>query len=221
MFELDHLFVCTDHGAPEANLLCEFGLTEGEPNVHPGQGTANRRFFFRNAMLEFVWVHDAVEAESELARPLQLGPRWSQRNTTASPFGVCLRPIQAGSNEVPFPAWVYRPHYLPAPLVIHVGENSPLAEPLWFYLPFGRRPDDPARPKRPPLDHPAGLQAMTQVRIASPEARHASVVANAVVLTGAVHLAEDTEHRMEITFDGGIQGRIQDFRPKLPLLFRW
>jgi hypothetical protein len=33
-------------------------LTEGTPNIHPGQGTANRRFFFRNAMLELLWVND-------------------------------------------------------------------------------------------------------------------------------------------------------------------
>jgi hypothetical protein len=48
---LDHLFICTSSGAPEAERLAEFGLIEGTPNCHPGQGTANRRFFFHNAML--------------------------------------------------------------------------------------------------------------------------------------------------------------------------
>ena len=59
-FELDHCFILTDVGAPEAELLTEFGFVEGEPNTHPGQGSANRRFFFANAMLELVWVHDEV-----------------------------------------------------------------------------------------------------------------------------------------------------------------
>ena len=108
MFELDHLFICTDVGAPEAESLIQFGLTEGDPNVHPGQGTANRRFFFHNAMLELVWVHDAGEAQSELARPTQLWQRWSQRQASASPFGLCLRPNRPGASEVPFPAWIYR-----------------------------------------------------------------------------------------------------------------
>jgi hypothetical protein len=60
--EFDHMFICTAVDAPEADLLVAFGLTEGAPNSHPGQGTACRRFFFRNAMLELVWVHNESEA---------------------------------------------------------------------------------------------------------------------------------------------------------------
>ena len=69
--ELDHLFVCTDPGAPKAEKLVQFGLHEGPPNQHPGQGTACRRFSFANAMIELFWVSDASEAQS-------------QKNTTAS-----------------------------------------------------------------------------------------------------------------------------------------
>jgi hypothetical protein len=50
--ELDHLFVCTAPGAPEAETLVQFGLHEGPSNQHPGQGTACRRFSFANAMIE-------------------------------------------------------------------------------------------------------------------------------------------------------------------------
>jgi hypothetical protein len=66
--ELDHFFICTAAGAPEAERLIELGLTEGAPNTHPGQGTACRRFFFENAFLELVWVTDAAEAQSPAAR---------------------------------------------------------------------------------------------------------------------------------------------------------
>ncbi len=71
-FELDHLLICTDEGAPAAELLVQVGLTEGSGNVHPGQGTANRRFFFHNLMLELLWVQDAAEAQSEVTRPTHL-----------------------------------------------------------------------------------------------------------------------------------------------------
>jgi len=60
--ELDHLFVCTAPGAPQAEDLVQFGLLEGPPNQHPGQGTANRRFSFKNAMIELLWVSDAEES---------------------------------------------------------------------------------------------------------------------------------------------------------------
>ncbi|MGH9760591.1 MAG: hypothetical protein ACREAC_07080, partial [Blastocatellia bacterium] len=32
-FELDHLFICVSAGAPEADRLIEFGLTEGTSNT--------------------------------------------------------------------------------------------------------------------------------------------------------------------------------------------
>ena len=70
--ELDHVFVCVAPDAPEADLLVAFGLLEGTPNTHPGQGTANRRFYFRNAMLELVWVRDEDEAQSPLIAPTRL-----------------------------------------------------------------------------------------------------------------------------------------------------
>src|SRR4029077_12098919 len=66
--ELDHLFVCTSPGAPEAEKLVQLGLHEGPPNQHSGQGTACRRFAFANAMIELIWASDAMEAQSQSAR---------------------------------------------------------------------------------------------------------------------------------------------------------
>ena len=141
-FELDHLFFCSEIGTPEAEYLRDFGLTEGPANVHPGQGTANRRFFFHNAMFELLWVHDAVAAQNPRTRPTQLWERWQGRRGDASPFGICLRPQHAEPATLPFPAWTYEPAYLPAPRVVHIGENTAIiAEPMLLYLAFGQRPD--------------------------------------------------------------------------------
>jgi len=85
-FELGHLFVCTAPGAPEAEKLVEFGLHEGLPNRHPGQGTANRPFAFANAMIELLWVSDAHEAQSERARRTLLWERWSGREVQGLSF---------------------------------------------------------------------------------------------------------------------------------------
>jgi len=137
-FELDHLFVCTAPGASEAEKLAEFGLHEGPPNRHPGQGTANRRFAFANAMIELLWVSDAHEAQSERARRTLLWERWSGREAEASPFGICLRPADSSSTEPPFPAWQYRPTYLPDPLLMYIGDAG-IEEPMWVYLDFMRR----------------------------------------------------------------------------------
>jgi hypothetical protein len=73
--ELDHVFVCTAVGATEADRLLDSGLTEGTLNSHPGEGTANRRFFFCDAMLELLRVHDEREARSPLVAPSRLWDR--------------------------------------------------------------------------------------------------------------------------------------------------
>src|SRR5687767_6732528 len=126
MFELDHFFVWASPDGPEADHLVEFGLTEGEPNTHPGQGTACRRFFFRNTYLELVWVCDPEEVSNAVVGPTGLWQRWSGQSSGASPFGLCLRPARPGEKSVPFPGWDYHPPYLPAPLAMHVGRDAPL-----------------------------------------------------------------------------------------------
>jgi hypothetical protein len=52
-YEIDHIFVLTDVGAPDAAVLVHLGLTEGRSNRHAGQGTANRRFFFDKQCLNW------------------------------------------------------------------------------------------------------------------------------------------------------------------------
>jgi len=152
--ELDHLFTFTSISAPEVERLVKFGLSEGQPNTHPGQGTACRRFFFHNAYLEFVWVHDEQEAASAWVRPLGFIERSRYQPTGASPFGIILRPSQgmADQAQLPFATWALRPPYLPEPLKLDVAENSAdTAEPLLFYMSFGNRADSYPRERRQPL----------------------------------------------------------------------
>ena len=216
MCEVDHLIICTDFGAPEAERLIAFGLTEGAPNVHPGQGTANRRFFFHNVYLELLWVSDPQDAQSNLVRPTQLWPRWSQRRSGMSPFGVCLRSTRPEGEGLPFPGWEYRPPYWPFPRGIHVRDGVSLSEPWWVYIGPGRRSDDPGRARRQPLKHGVGLREVTHIRFTSPRLKSSSAHAVAGVV-----LDPGPEHLLELTFDNGLQGGNVDFRPDLPLVFRW
>lgn len=121
--ELDHLFVCAAPSAPEAERFIQLGLREAPSNRHPGQGTANRRFSFANAMIELLWVSDPGEAQSQLAKRTLLWDRWSDRHRGASPFGIRVRPADPERTVPPFPAWEYRPPYLPDPLVMHIDSR--------------------------------------------------------------------------------------------------
>jgi hypothetical protein len=219
-FELDHVFICTAVGAPEAALLSNFGLTEGPSNVHPGQGTANRRFFFHNAMLELLWVHDPEQARNAQTRPTHLWERWCGRSRNASPFGICLRPQHPETTALPFPAWAYTPAYVPAPWVIHVGDHATmLAEPLLFYVAFDRSPDQAA--SRSPITHAAGFREITALRVQGPQQTPLSAVLQAAVDTGAVTWCPGSQHHMEIGFDGETHNQIIDLRPTLPLTLSW
>lgn len=221
--ELDHLFICTSVGAPEAERLIEFGLTEGAANVHPGQGTANRRFFFANAFLELLWVADAAEAQSPAVRRTRLWERWSGRGRGASSFGLCVRVNPAQEGAAPFATWEYRPPYLPVPLMIQMGDNSETVdEPLLFAIAFGRRPDGDEPPRRQPLDHPAGLRSISRVQFSVSR----SPPAAPDLLTLARHcpglsVVFDGDDRLEVGFDNEQQGKSADFRPSLPLVFHW
>src|SRR4051812_11188275 len=101
-FEFDHPFICASMDGPEAARLTEFGLTEGAPNTHPGQGTSCRRFFFLNGYLELLWVNDAIEAQSEVIKPTRLWERWVGRARGVCPFGVGFRPKTQHDGTLPF-----------------------------------------------------------------------------------------------------------------------
>ncbi|MCK6625056.1 MAG: VOC family protein [Anaerolineae bacterium] len=218
--EVDHLFICTRVNAPEIEPLLAMGLNEGQPNWHPGQGTANRRIFFHNAFLEFLWVHNEAEATSEVIQPMGLWERWQYRQSGASPFGLALR--STGSTRLPFETWAYRPPYLPPSWQIDVATNSVhLNEPLLFHIPFGGRPDTFAHDRQQPLTHPAGLKAITQMRLTLPQSRSLSPALAAIQAAGLVQFSLGQAPLAEVTFDQAQQGCRADFRPELPLVCRW
>ena len=213
-FELDHLFVCTAPGGPEAEKLVEFGLHEGPPNRHPGQGTANRRFAFVNAMIELLWVSDENEAQSERARRTLLWERWSGREVQASPFGICLRPADSHSTEPPFPAWQYRPTYLPDPLLMYIGDAG-IEEPMWVYLDFMRR----SHREQQFHEHPTGVREITGLTLTTP-APLRSTASQRIVESRVLATRAGPKSLLEIGFDGNRHKQIVDFRPHLPLVFQ-
>ncbi len=214
--ELDHVIVCCDAGAPEAAALIAAGLLEGSSNVHLGQGTANRRFFFRNAYLELLWVSDLDQARREPARRTRLWERWLRRAQGACPFGVALRPIDVEADEAPpFPTWAYHAPYLPKQVSIGIALATPLTEPEFLHLAFATKPESK---NREPMTHPAGFAQLTGVRIGVPSGVH-SAAAKAASASGFVAFFEDDRYVMELLFDGRSDLRV-DLRPALPLVLR-
>jgi hypothetical protein len=212
--ELDHVFICVARGAPEAGELVQFGLREGTPNVHAGQGTANRRFFFRNAMLELLWVENPQETQSEQTAPTQLWERWSRRQTGACPFGIIVRPPNNEPTPVPFPSQEYRPIWLQPDLRIYFAPVG-LKEPLPFFMPFLQR----IRYGQQFVAHPNGAREITGMTLTTPGPLR-SLAAQTLIESAVFTSRTGPEYLLTIELDHGLRQEEKDFRPDLPLVIQ-
>jgi hypothetical protein len=218
----DHFFICTAMGAPEAEHLISLGLREGRSNTHPGQGTANRCFFFENFMLELLWVENPAEAQSEVIVPTRLWERWNGRwsptdrrsSQVACPFGVCLR--SETSVQLPFSTWDYRPPYLLDTSTLSMANNSnDVTEPLLFHLYPCKRPS------HQPLDHPLGLRKLTRISLSGPYGNAPSPELLSLCKILSLDLDCVPEHVVKLGFDDELQQQQIDCRPGLPLIISY
>jgi len=222
MFEIDHLFMFVSQGAPEAEALTNFGLLEGTSIVHPGQGTANRRFFFHNAMLELIYITNQAEAQSDHVAPLKLLERSMYQTSGYSPFGLCLRlPGSSAESEVPFSTFEYQPQYLPPGASIKIASGTHPAEPLIFYMPSLRRPDDYPSERAQPLNHPVGFKEVTGLRFTLPQSEIPSEAARIVETARIASFSTGSSYAVELRFDNEQQRKSHDFQPLLPLSIRY
>lgn len=215
--EIDHLFVCTKNNASIADFLVQNGFLEGTANRHPGQGTANRRFFFNNVFLEFIYLDDK-ELICQFAKTtpsLDILLRLTDQEGRYSPFGIGFRPTKQG-EAVPFPHWRYQPSYLPDEYSIEVGMASS-NEPLWFFLDFSGRPDHVAEEKRQPLFHPCGIQQLTGIQLTIPDDDALSHAANAVAMLDEIEIIRGKQHEIILTFDFARQNKKVSLMPELPV----
>jgi hypothetical protein len=217
VIDLDHIFILCDAGAPEATALTNIGLVEGPANVHPGQGTACRRFFFQMQYLELVWVADQAEALNDATRPTRLWDRWSSRRQGGCPFGLVFTPDAEEPFRPPFPTWPYRPAYLPHGLAIEIAVDTPLTEPEVFVLPFRTGLKDDRRPAQAAIPG----TSMTHLRVGSPAGPPVSSAARWAVATELVTFEPSDDYVLTVTFDAAANGQTSDARPRLPLVLRW
>jgi hypothetical protein len=212
MLQHDHFFILTDDAATAAQRLIDIGLLEGTNNRHPGQGTANRRFFLANSLLELLYVSDRHEADHGPAAKLEFSRRL--REDGASPFGLIAR-SDPGSDPDPFPGWRYCPEYFADDQCFLVGDNSAqLQEPLCICMPAN-------------LPLPAGPAStdntdwkLTELRIDVPTAT-ASIALQTVAACVPINLRLERPHHLQLVFNAAQQGLQCDLRPDLPLTVRW
>jgi hypothetical protein len=191
------------------------GFVEGSVNTHPGQGTANRRFFFENFMLELLWVADPDEVRNERTRPTRLWDR-CQGNSEVSPFGIIFRSAVMPPSSPPFATWSYTPLYLPPGLAMQIAEGTSLSEPELFYLPFLRRATTMSTE---PIEHALPIRRIRALSVGVRNREQLSAASRSAEKHGLVSYFVSPQPVLEILFEGRADMRI-DLRPHLPLVFR-
>ena len=213
---MDHAFIGCTTGAPEADALLRMGFVEGSANVHPGQGTANRRFFFENFMLELLWVADPAEARNQRTGPTRLWERCQAQDGRVSPFGIVFRPTATPPAPPPFVTWSYTPLYLSAGLAMQIADGTTLNEPGLFYLPFLR---SGAARRTEPMAHALPIRRIRGVSVGIQGRNALSAASQCAQERGLVNYFEAAAPLLEILFEGPLAMRC-DLRPGLPLVFR-
>jgi hypothetical protein len=211
---VDHAFIGCTTGAPEADALLRLGFAEGSSNTHPGQGTANRRFYFDNFMLELVWVTDPDEARNERTRRTRLWERCARQDSEVQPFGIIFRSTATPAAPAPFATWSYTPIYLPPGLAIQIADGTSLSEQELFYLPFLRRPAG----RSEPLAHSLPIRQIRAVSVGVRARNALSAASRCAEEHGLVSYFEAPQPLLEISFEGPA-GMCIDLRPELPLVF--
>lgn len=211
---LDHIFICCEQNGPEAEALVKAGVIEGSSNVHPGQGTANRRFFFYGGFVELLWVNNPDEAQSPLTAPTKLWPRWKSRKKGACPFGIGFSPTGAEVPPPPFSVWPYCPSYLPQTKSILFAEHTTLKEPELFYMAW---PNSQASFASQPKEHPNGLLRLLSASVGIPTDTSLSISALAAESAGLLRFHAANQYELHLSFEGR-QSRVFDLRPTLPLV---
>ena len=212
---IDHVFVMCDVGAPEADVLRDHGFAEGSANVHTGQGTANRRFFFDNFMVELLWVNHPSEAASAAVRQTALWERWSARNDGGSRFGLVLGGAVSDGALPPFETQSYFPPYLPPELSIEVVQGLSMDEPALYWMPW--LGSDRPRPNEP-VDHTAPVRRISGLAYGLPKLDGLTPAARRVSEAGLLKFFASNSQRLEIRFRANQDCRI-DLQPDMPLVF--
>ncbi len=245
--EIDHFFIGMPSAAAAdvaARQLKHAGFTEGSGRSHPKQGSTNRRYFFHNAMVELLWIHNPDEAQLLHNRALGLIERC--RSSGLNRFGVCFRPsvekpgavglhevasrLQTDVNTVPpspsFSSTDFHPHYLPESLCIDLATDSVTTpyrslEPLWFHLSFASAQH--TLKDSEPLQHDNGCTTLTGCTLASPQLPLLSSTAQDLRTAGLLSFADTVgDHAvLELEFDHGRGSRCLQFDEVLPLTVRY
>jgi hypothetical protein len=230
--EVDHVYLATRPGAPEAAALRAAGLRVADrPTHHTGNGTSSVIVVFENLYLELLYPDAAVGDSASTPEDRAYWRRvFGWRESGASPVGVGLRRLAGAPDSLPFPTerMPPQPWMRPDMEMRLVTTPADSAAPGVFVVPRDmaltawvdrRAQRDTAFAAL--LRHPLGVRRVTGVRVVV--TREQGIPPNVRLLrdAGVLRVERGAEPLLELTLDGGGRGMAKDLRPELPLTIRF
>jgi hypothetical protein len=96
-----------------------------------------------------------------------------------------------------------------------------LTEPMLFFLSFAKGRGGSTAVESKQSMHAIGFRKITRLEIITPYGSNVSPELKAMVEAGLIVLGSGEKYSMEIGFDEEHALKMEDFRPALPLVFRW
>ena len=221
--EIDRLFICTDRGEKAISMLRQLGLYCPSTVVQSkSQGTRSQIFFFQNIYIAIIWLGDE---DRQLDTAIDFKKRVNWRESLASPFGVGLSKksnmSESAKSELPVDDWVVNNH------IAYSQQNQKSSlEPLFFTLPDRLKYSNILNQNLPQnqryINHPLEVRNITNIRIAVQRGkRRDSNIISWARYSQLLEIERAAKPLLAFTFDDGVQGKIFDARPVLPVIFRY
>ena len=235
--KLDHLNIWVKNPKKAKERLTDIGFTsvpDSLSQIHKGQGTTGRYFFFLNGYLELIFVYDQNEFEQnvEKNKDLDFTERANFQSNGASPFSIALKVKDYEVEKIPFEKVKYHQDWMEEGTNIFAAKNSktPLKEPSVFVVypeiesdtfetiaDLKNIPDENAI-WREFYKHPNGVKNITNILITSTDLDLKTETIKAVNGMENLTVKNGMKHLMELYFDNNAQGKSFDLRPELPLI---
>src|SRR5205823_7020125 len=206
--EFDHVWIVVSHDAPERAALERAGLKiSPDVNRHDGQGTASISAEFLNAYLELMWPDPTVSVAPGAERGVEkFKNRMNWRKSGWCPIGIGLHRASP-PMPLPFPTWTIAPDWMPKGTAIEIlTARDDTKSPSFFIEPPVLAVKEEANrkiaendPKRAALQHPIGVERVTELRIVKPKEYQPVTAFTYLEKAGIFKVSEGTDWAIEIT----------------------
>lgn len=233
---VDHVNIWLSNPVEAKEKLEQIGFTsipDSLSQIHKGQGTTGKYFYFLNGYLEFIYVNNEEEFKlnAEKNDELDFLERANNQKNGYSPYSVALKMEKYNQEKIPFETIGYSQEWMGKKNRIYAAKNSKVKkeEPSVFVVypeieyenfenidSLSRIPEEYSI-WREFYKHKNGAEKISKIIIHTNELNDKSETIETLNQLENVKLIKGEEYLMELYFDDNRQNKFYDMRPELPL----